>query len=172
MTEIIRRRLRTRTERVLIGVDPGLASGCIGVIEPGKDPWWFPQPRIGKYIDVAAIRLRLVTELGASLDSAIVTIEEVHSMPKQGVASTFSFGCAFGAAIGLFSGMGLMVRLEGPQRWKRRQLEGHGKDKDAAVARVRMLYPRVNLMATSRSRVAHDGAAEAILIALDGKHAL
>ena len=37
-------------------------------------------------------------------DFGTVVVEDVHSMPKQGVSSTFNFGVSKGIVIGVFAG--------------------------------------------------------------------
>ena len=44
-------------------------------------------------------------------------IEKVHSMPKQGVVSTFKFGNNFGQWQGILSAMGIPYEEVTPQKW-------------------------------------------------------
>jgi hypothetical protein len=46
--------------------------------------------------------------------------ELVHSMPKQGVASTFTFGSATGSAITALMMIGIEPRFVNPNTWKAR----------------------------------------------------
>ncbi len=65
-----------------------------------------------------------------------VVIEEVHSMPKQGVASTFKFGMIYGQCIGMLTTAGLPWVKVPPQVWKRHLgLTGQGKDGSRAAAK-------------------------------------
>ena len=81
---------------IVLGIDPGV-SGAFAFFDPDtpdKVMAW-DLPTVAGVIDARnlanTIRLWAVTH---------VVIEDVHSMPQQGVSSTFKFGRAFGTAIG------------------------------------------------------------------------
>jgi len=94
----------------------------------------------------------------------LVVIENVHSMPKQGVASSFQFGVGFGIWRGIIAALQLPCERVEPVVWKRAL---HlGPDKGKAVQRALRLYPRADLGHTYRGRtIYHDGLAEALLLA-------
>jgi crossover junction endodeoxyribonuclease RuvC len=96
----------------------------------------------------------------------VVAIEEVHSMPNQGVSSTFSFGRSYGIMIGVCAVLGIPYVLVRPQRWKAvyEPLQGLQGDiaKDAARQLATELYPNLKILFEKRK---DDGRAEAILIA-------
>jgi crossover junction endodeoxyribonuclease RuvC len=50
---------------------------------------------------------------------SVVLLEKVHSMPSQGVKSTFSFGEAFGWIQGVLDALNLPVRLITPNEWQK-----------------------------------------------------
>src|SRR5699024_3650864 len=68
-------------------------------------------------------------------------IEQVGSMPGQGVASTFTFGHAAGVVEGVVVGQKIPITKVTPQAWKKRA-GLIGKDKDAARSRAIQLWPR------------------------------
>ena len=90
-------------------------------------------------------------------------IEDVHSMPRQGVASAFKFGRAFGTVIGVVGGAGIPINYVTPGKWKRAL--GLSSDKTACRRRAQELWPQ---QAHLFARVKDDGRAEAALIALYG----
>ena len=92
--------------------------------------------------------------------SACVAIERVHSMPKQGVASSFKFGMGFGIWLGILAALRLPHELVTPQAWKKLMLAGMPKEKDASRQRAMQLFPDVDL-----SLKRHHGRADALLIA-------
>ena len=96
----------------------------------------------------------------------LVILENVHSMPKQGVASSFSFGQGLGMWQGIIAAFGLPLEMPSPQRWKKEMLADQGKDKDASRFRAIQLFPS---LADQLSRVKDDGRAEAILMAEFGR---
>ena len=101
-------------------------------------------------------------------------IEKVHSMPKQGVASTFKFGMGYGFLRGLLAGWSVPVNLVTPQAWQKEMLAGENKDdkKAASVAVAQRMFPKVDFRASDRCRKPSDGMAEAALIALYGRQFL
>jgi len=103
-----------------------------------------------------------MSDLLVSLDPATtaVYLEAVHSMPKQGVASTFTFGKGYGIWIGIIAAVGLRVTFVTPQSWKKMIMEGI-HDKDAARLRAQQLYPA---MMPQLKLKKHIGRADALLI--------
>lgn len=145
----------------LIAFDPGLKGGiayespCVASTRIEA----IPMPVSGKEIDIAAIAgvIKVIRP-----DMAI--IEKVHSMPGQGVSSTFKFGMGYGALLGICSALEIRTELVTPQRWKSVTLRGTKKDKDAAIAYCRRAFPSTSLLATARSKKPHDGMADALCI--------
>ena len=94
---------------VFIGIDPGKSGGVsatTGSISVcGKCPNT-PQ-------DMVRL-LRTMSELG---DRPMCIIEAVHSMPKQGVVSTFTFGTNYGQWLGILSTLGIPYIQVSPQKW-------------------------------------------------------
>ena len=92
-------------------------------------------------------------------------IEQVSSMPRQGVSGVFAFGKAFGVVIGVVCSVGVPHSFVTASAWKK-----HFKlpaAKDAARAKASQLFPAA---ADQWRLVKHDGRAEAALIALWGCH--
>jgi crossover junction endodeoxyribonuclease RuvC len=90
-------------------------------------------------------------------------IERVHALPKQGVASSFSFGLSYGLARGVLAALGVRVTLVTPNEWKRSFRLGPDKNEARLVAS--RLFP-ANAAYFIRAR--DDGRAEAALLALFG----
>jgi len=146
-----------------IGIDPGY-SGTIAAL--------FPSDRLSVY-DMPVIKVkgektkldvpRLATLLiPFSEISAYVAVENVHSMPKQGVTSSFNFGYQLGAIEGILEALGIPYQKVAPVTWKKHfALIGMSKSGSRAVAEIR--FPEhANLF----SRAKDDGRAEATLMAL------
>lgn len=70
-----------------------------------------------------------------------VYVESVHSMPKQGVASSFNFGHSTGTIMGVLGALGLSHTLVTPQSWKK-AAGLIGTEKDASRARAIQLWPK------------------------------
>ncbi len=92
----------------------------------------------------------------------VAAVERVHSMPRQGVASTFKFGQAYGTVLGVLGALGIPVEHPTPQTWKKH----HGligEEKDAARLLAIELWPD---KAELFRRKKDCGRADAALIAL------
>ena len=90
-----------------------------------------------------------------------IIVENVHSMPKQGVASTFQFGKNVGIIYGAIGMAGRLnrVALVTPQKWKKHfglmSTKGNKIEKSAAIPVVKRYFADVPN---------HSGVADAILI--------
>ncbi len=140
----------------LIAFDPGIKGG-IAIYNQGITTA-HPMPLAGKVLDLASIAT-IIKE--ASPDIAV--IEKVGSMPGQGVSSTFTFGTGYGQLQGLLAGLGIPFELVTPQAWKKLVLAGTTKDKNAAIAYCRRVFPDVALV-MPRCRIPHDGVADALCL--------
>jgi crossover junction endodeoxyribonuclease RuvC len=49
----------------------------------------------------------------------VAVVENVHSMPGQGVASSFDFGTSFGMVLGVLAAIGIRTELAAPGVWKK-----------------------------------------------------
>ena len=143
---------------IYIGIDPGKKGG-VAIISDKKT-------------EAYAYSDEVLIELMKSIKDkeVVVCLEYVHSMPKQGVVSTFSFGKSAGFIEGVLQAFSIPYQLIRPQRWKAEFSLTGSKQKSVDVCRK--LFPKVNLLATERSRVPHDGMAEALLMAEYAKRKL
>ena len=138
-----------------IGIDPGkkggiayLMDGRLLLADPYRPDWldWMFRTH---YVD-------------------LVTVEKVHSMPAQGVASTFTFGLGFGEILGICRAYGFTEENENlllvpPQTWKKHYgLIGKSKEDSVKVAMGR--WPYCDFLPSRRAKKPSDGIAEAALI--------
>ena len=160
--------------KVYIGIDPGI-TGAIAAISKKKKSHVdkikiFDTPvdiiKKGKsikkeYLPVEmANRIRIIINK-YGVENCHIAIEKVHSMPKQGVASTFSFGRGYGIWLGIIATLHISFSNPTPQAWKKEMMRGMS-DKDAARIRAQELFPKC---ATKLSLKKHIGRADALLIA-------
>ncbi len=135
----------------ILGIDPG-ETGAIGMVTPGVEVW-----------DMPATPHDLATLLRTFDPSTTrVYVESVHSMPRQGVVSTFKFGKQYGEIIGVLAAYGFPFVLVSPEKWKT-AMGLRGKEKNASRALAQRMYPTASL-----SRVRDHGRAEALLLACYG----
>lgn len=91
-------------------------------------------------------------------------VEAVHSMPKQGVSSTFKFGSNYGIVLGVLGALGIPYTLVSPQKWKKAM--GLTGDKEASRAMALRLFPE---LAGDLKRKKDEGRAESLMIAEYGR---
>jgi crossover junction endodeoxyribonuclease RuvC len=125
-------------EAMLIGIDPGI-SGAIVLLDDGRPIEWALMPALknGKASRVNGAALAAFIKDG---NPRYAYVESVHSMPKQGVASSFNFGHSLGVVEGVLQGLDIPYSLVTPQSWKKRA-GLIGQDKDAARSRAIQLWP-------------------------------
>jgi len=116
----------------MIGIDPGDSGGAVCIGGSGVIVWTQAFQGMTDH-DIA--------ELLKEFDDDEAIIESVHSMPKQGVASSFKFGRSFGFLIGLLTGLQIPYTLVTPQKWqKAMECLTHGA-KNRSKAAAQRLWP-------------------------------
>jgi len=154
---------------ILIGIDPGV-SGAVAVYDEETlelaDVFDVPAATVGgkNRIDAYAFADK-VSDFGSRVRR--VTIERVGSMPKQGVSSSFAFGCSYGIAIGIVAALGYPIEYVTPMKWKSRMGIPIGSDKQASRARASQVFGG-EAGAKFWPNKGHHGRAEAALLALYG----
>jgi len=120
-----------------IGIDPG-ASGGIGIISTDgnfaikfgdkteSDIWNELQPLAADYVA-----------------GVFAVIEDVHSMPKQGVSSSFKFGKHYGFLRGLLVASGIAFEPVTPQRWQKAIGCMSRGDKNVTKQKAQQLFPHI-----------------------------
>ena len=95
----------------IIGIDPGV-NGGITLLTSNQ---LISHPMAKTEQDT----FDLLSNMKAfSPDETICYLELVHSMPKQGVASTFTFGKSYGFLRGCLVALGIRTEEVSPQRWQ------------------------------------------------------
>ena len=152
---------------IFIGIDPGL-SGAIasydtdtGALEVHDVPT-HEMVRNGKKkreVDLHSCA-RIIDALAKPAGSSIL-IEQVGSMPGQGVSSVFAFGKVYGILLGISASTFVPLDTVTPAVWKKAM--GVTSSKDGSRAKASALLPQHSHL---WSRVKDDGRAEAALIAI------
>ena len=160
-------------KKAYIGIDPGLTGAIAAIMPDLGEVKILPMPISGKEIDVKHISLWINNEVIFRLDwnydeenfYIIACIEKVHSMPRQGVSSSFKFGFVTGILHGIFRMADIPLYTATPQAWKKEILAGTDKSKQAAIDYCLRAYPDIKLFRTEKSRVYNHNMAEALCIA-------
>ena len=160
---------------IYIGIDPGLDGG-IAIKKPeGIETVIMPTTTVKK----ASKSKRIIDNTGLKeifevfkFVTCFATIEEQQAMTKrgirQGVISMVTLGVGFGALLQVLTDFDIdFVRIN-PQDWQKEFGIANGDTKTQALEVCRNLFPNLNLLGTKRSRVAHKGLVDAVLIMQHG----
>ena len=164
-----------------IGIDPG-SHGYIVVLDEN-----------GEYVSSLAIEdstdqdiVQFFKSEMSSGNRYVATMEDVHSMPGQGVSSTFAFGRNVGFLQGILIALQIPYTLVTPRKWQKEmwiakdmvysiRKDKHGDDKrqvapkPTSINAATRLFPTTDLRKSDRARNPHDGKCDALLIALYAK---
>lgn len=142
--------------RVFIGIDPGQDGGYAILYENGGMTYGVMDR------DDFIHEMRVVRNENFGYEPFAI-VEQVSSMPKQGVASTFKLGKNAGHIEGVLEAFCIPYQLVVPRKWKAEF--GLNSDKAKSCEVCKRLFPNVDLKRTERCRKDHDGMAEALLMA-------
>jgi len=128
---------------IYIGIDTGVANGALGAItHNGEYVDSFMIDHKDKHILALVFKSRILSIVDPR-DGAEICMEQVHSMPNQGVSSTFAFGRAVGVISAVCELTNYPFHLVTPQRWKKHF--GLTADKNEALDLARKLFPKASL---------------------------
>jgi len=141
---------------IILAIDPGLSGAWAMINHHGTYIACGDMIHNGKHL----LTNQMVAEIvkarnGEDLEAVL---ELVHSMPGQGVASTFKFGTVYGCAIALVERLNCPFHFVSPREWKKSF--GLDADKNKSLELARKLWPDAPL-----KRKKDNGRAEALLIA-------
>lgn len=123
-------------ERQYLGIDPGKSGGAAWLTDVGEV--------------LSTIRFTETEhDINAwflAIDSVFhAVIERVHSMPKQGVKSTFTFGQQYGFCRGMLVAHGFSFSEVSPGVWQRKQGCLTRGDKKISYRRAQQLFPEIKI---------------------------
>ena len=127
--------------KLYIGIDPG-QSGGISFI-PDNDPskaWAIKMP------ETLADLWEVINEWNLRIDDCDFVhacLERVHSMPGQGVASSFKFGQGFGHLEMALTASGIPYTYVTPQKWQKELGCLTKGDKNVSKSRAQQLFPHI-----------------------------
>lgn len=158
-------------QNIYVGIDPGQSGGMalltgrtiISAVMPESDL------DVWRWLDSVAEKN---PERHAWGINVFAVIEKVHSMPKQGVASSFTFGRGVGFLHGCLTAAGIPYEAVPPQTWMkalgippRKKSAGKAEGKAALLNHAQRLYPQLSLWKEPRSRGRQLAICDALLIA-------
>lgn len=122
-----------------IGCDPG-QSGGIAVIPEKGDAFAHKMP------ETDADLLDLLEDIARNSESGLFAmLESVHSMPGQGVASSFKFGAGFGALRMALLARFIPFEMVTPQKWQKAIGCLTKGDKNVSKRKAQELFPSLKI---------------------------
>jgi len=91
-----------------------------------------------------------------------VMIELVHSMPRQGVKSMFTFGEKLGWIQGFLDALEVNYTMVKPQQWQKLLKVSSGSGKQGIYKRVKEVYPQVQKELIGSRGGLKDGRADSL----------
>lgn len=122
--------------KLYLGIDPG-KSGGFSLISEGRST-----------ANVAAYDHMTPTDIITTLRPAKIEkafLEQVHSMPLQGVKSVFTFGENYGWWQGVLVALGIPFERVTPQKWQVAMRCLTKGDKNVSKARAQELFPALKI---------------------------
>ena len=130
-----------------IGIDPG-QSGGIAII-PDNNPakaWAIKMPETLADLWDTLIEFSLNGHGPiAKYQKVHACLERVHSMPGQGVVSSFKFGQGFGHLEMALTASGIPHTYVTPQKWQKELGCLTKGDKNVSKARAQQLFPHIKM---------------------------
>lgn len=148
---------------VYVGIDPG-AKGYVCV-------WWVAGREYEHcpITDTDSLK-KLLREVAQCY--AVAAIESVHSMPRQGVSTTFAFGRNYGVVLGMLMAYGIPYVEVAPRVWQKEMWspgdkimrDGKVDTKLTSYSAARRLHPSMVFKRTERCKTFDDNKVDATLI--------
>lgn len=131
-----------------LGIDPGQEGaavllrhtatyGSVPYVQENGLPWYI---RFDKATDQEVHQW--LAQVAAGCPHLKVAIESVHSMPKQGVASSFKFGKSYGFLLGLLTALQVRYINPTPQSWQKEMNCRTKGDKNISKAEAHRRWPK------------------------------
>lgn len=165
-----------------LGVDPGVTGGLALILHTGE-VFVYPSPYLGvssKIIDKPKLRM-ILENVKQTYPNTEAVLEEVNSVFGASAGANFKFGRNCGLMEGVLLGLGYTIHPVRAKAWQKQVWTSSdrvtkiikGKEvvdtKGTSRAAAQRIFPNVNLLATSRSKVPHEGIVDALLIAEAGR---
>lgn len=126
---------------IYVGIDPGQAGG-LAMIDKNVDVIKMPSTDLDIWNWFSSLKSK----------KCFAVIEKVHSMPGQGVASTFKFGMAYGSLKMALTASGIAFEEVTPRKWQkalgivpRAKTESKTEFKNRLKAKAQQLFPDIKM---------------------------
>ena len=159
---------REQMTKCFVGIDPGLHGGIAVLLPDGRIETYVIPTLIKK---VGSRRKMVIDHVGLrdifkkiKRGQLHAVVEMQHAMPGQGVSSMLTIGIGYGSLVQTLVDFEVSFEEVRAQVWQKDFGIGKGDTKAQALEVCQDLFPNLNLLATKRSRKAHSGIVDAVLI--------
>jgi len=115
---------------IFAAIDPGSVNAAIAVFHGGQPVFVDDIRTVNGMLDSTALAHAI-----GDMKVEHIVVENVHSMPKQGLSSTFKFGMGVGIIHGVAGALRLPLTLVAPTQWKAfHGLKGPDKERSRELA--------------------------------------
>jgi len=151
---------------VYLGFDPGSKGFCCIWFRDSGNYVHYPLFE-GKRLNPELIReCQSISSMGWR---ALAVIEQVHSMPHDGVSRSFSFGTSYGMLLGMLEALGVPYSTCSPGKWQKAIWEVVDKADNTKLTSynaARRLLPNMDFRKSERARIYDNNKVDATLICL------
>lgn len=120
---------------IVMGIDPGKGGGIAWCV----DGEMFAEKMPDTHHDLKDLLKPLAPR------TKFCFMEKVHSMPKQGVVSTFTFGTNYGMLQGMLTAYEIPFELLRPTVWQRGMGCLSKGDKNVTKTKAQQLFPKMKI---------------------------
>ena len=174
----------------IIGCDPGKTGAIVTIDTETKTISKAVTPTVGKEIDWGVF-----ADLLRDKENSHIFLEHVHAMFGTSAKATFTFGGCFEGVKALIAALKIPYTLVQPKVWqgvmyqgileirkapikittgkrKGQTMKGRRDTKAMSLQAAKRLFPKIDLRASDRCKIAHEGIVDALLIAEYGRRNL
>ena len=156
-----------------LGADPGLDGFLCLLTDRGSVFWAMPASKVSRGQRINSHEVALILHELPPITMA--ALEKAQASQQQGSSSAFKTGDGYGVLRGCLSAARIAYEEVAPATWKKAMgvpkvggKLGSAKTRERkaiSIAHAQQLFPGVDLRASERCKVPHDGKAEALLLA-------
>ena len=149
-----------------VGIDPG-KKGFACVWSSNQDTYSHYPLFDGQRLNQEFVS-DMKTLIGAG-KSIMAVIEQVHSMPHDGISRAFSFGTNYGKILGMLESLGVPYSTCTPGKWQKciwESCDNAANTKLTSYNAARRLLPNMDFRKSERCKTFDDNKVDATLICL------
>lgn len=164
--------------KTVCGIDPGLEGGICLLNQDLQVLEFEVMPTIGKEINIRRL-CDMLQSFYVDHGITLCVLERAGTRPGQSSQSGLKTGRNYGILEGIVSAQNIPYREIAPQTWMKSLASYHKPpgankaqlykaSKQRNVREAQKMFPKVDLLATERSKVPHLGKVDALLLAKFG----